>query len=166
MARETALPRKPTSSNAARARRWAPVLLPLVVLLWAGMVTGISFLEAWVKFQAPSITLDEGLDVGRHVFGALNLVEIAWALIVAGLVTVVRPPRGVVVALAIAVAVVALQSAWLLPVLDDRIEERLAGSVPESSAHHVLYIVLEVVKLAALLTAGSRLLARRLAPDG
>jgi hypothetical protein len=145
--------------------RWAPVLLPVVVLLWAGMVAGISFLEAWVKFQAPSITLEEGLDVGRHVFGALNLVEIASVLVVAGLVAIVRPPRGTVVALAIAVAVVAVQSAWLLPVLDDRIEQRLGGTVPESSLHHVLYVVLEGVKLLALLTAGVRLLAgERLGP--
>lgn len=158
-------PRHPTPSRAARGRRWAPVLLPLVVLLWAGMVTGISFLEAWVKFQAPSITLEEGLDVGRHVFGALNLVEIGWVVVVAVLVTLVRPPRGTVVALAIAVGVVALQSIWLLPVLDARIDERLADAIPESSSHHVLYIVLEGLKLAALLTAGVRLLARHLAPD-
>lgn len=143
----------------------ASALIPAAALVWAGMLLGISFLEAWVKFQAPSITLEEGLDVGRHVFGALNLVEIAWVLVVAGLVAIVRPPRGTVVALAIAVALVALQSAWLLPVLDDRIEQRLGGTVPESSLHHILYIVLEGVKLLALLTAGVRLLAgERLGP--
>jgi hypothetical protein len=128
------------------------------------MVAGISFLEAWVKFQAPSITLEEGLDVGRHVFGALNLVEIGWALVVAALVTLVRPPRLVVAALAVAVLVVALQSAWLLPVLDERIEMRLAGEMPAPAPYHVLYVGLEAVKLAALLGAGVGLLARLAAP--
>ena len=32
-------------------------------------------MEVWVKFRAESIDLPTALDVGRHVFGALNIVE-------------------------------------------------------------------------------------------
>ena len=28
------------------------------VFIWVGMVVGISFLESWLKFQAPGITID------------------------------------------------------------------------------------------------------------
>ncbi|MEM0967027.1 MAG: hypothetical protein AAGJ81_12845 [Verrucomicrobiota bacterium] len=40
--------------------------------VWLGLVIGISFLEAPLKFQAPGITLELGLGIGRLVFGALN----------------------------------------------------------------------------------------------
>lgn len=43
-------------------------------------MTGISFLESWVKFRADLITRVVGLDVGRNVFHALNRVEIVFAL--------------------------------------------------------------------------------------
>ncbi|HVK05617.1 MAG TPA: hypothetical protein VM490_19245, partial [Armatimonadaceae bacterium] len=58
-------------------------------------------------------------------------------------------PPLVVVAL-----VVLLQSAWLLPVLDSRVGLLLDGQTPPRSAHHVIYIVLEVLKLGCLLAAG------------
>jgi len=137
----------------------AALLLPVVALLWAGMLLGISFLEAWVKFQAPSLSLEEGLDVGRHVFGAFNLVEIAAAVLLAALAYAARASRRVLVALGVAVAVVAVQSAWLLPVLDERVELILAGGDPPDAPYHVLYIGLEGVKLLALLVAGLGALA-------
>lgn len=43
----------------------ATIGLVVVCLVWAGMVIGISFLEAPVKFMAPSLTRPVGLDVGR-----------------------------------------------------------------------------------------------------
>jgi hypothetical protein len=135
-------------------RAGARVWLTLVALVWAGMVAGISFLEAWVKFRAPSLSLEEGLDVGRHVFGALNLVEMAWATAALALVVIGRPARPVGLAAGVAAGIVALQGAWLLPVLDGRVETLLAGGTPPAAPYHVLYIGLECVKLAALLAVG------------
>lgn len=138
----------------ARRRAGARVWLTLVALLWAGMVAGISFLEAWVKFRAQSLSLEEGLDVGRHVFGALNLVETAWAAAALALVLIGRPARAVALAAGIAAGIVALQSVWLLPVLDARVATLLAGGTPPAGPYHVLYIGLECVKLVALLAVG------------
>jgi hypothetical protein len=137
-----------TDTRRAQAR----LGLTLVVLIWAGMVAGISFLEAWVKFRVPTLSLTEGLDVGRHVFGALNLVEIVLGVCALALTVTGRPSRSV--AAALAAAIVALQSVWLLPVLDARVDVLLAGGTPSSAPYHVIYIGLEVVKLASLLTAG------------
>lgn len=50
-----------------------------VALVWTGLVLGISFLEAWVKFRAPFLPLHLGLDVGRTVFPTLNAAEVAMA---------------------------------------------------------------------------------------
>lgn len=48
-----------------------------VVLTWATMIMSISFLEAWVKFKAPFLKKYIAVDVGRHVFAALNAAELA-----------------------------------------------------------------------------------------
>ena len=39
---------------------------------WIGFVCAISFLEAWLKFRAPGVTVPIGLGIGRLVFGALK----------------------------------------------------------------------------------------------
>lgn len=51
-----------------------------VALTWSGMVLGVSFLEAWVKFRASFLRKYIAVDVGRHVFAALNAAELALAI--------------------------------------------------------------------------------------
>ncbi|KAJ3310055.1 hypothetical protein HDV04_005398 [Boothiomyces sp. JEL0838] len=43
--------------------------------VWIGSVGAISFMEAWVKFLAPTAKKTQLVDVGRHVNSALNIVE-------------------------------------------------------------------------------------------
>ena len=50
--------------------------------LWIGFVCAISFMEAWLKFRAPGVTIPIGLGIGRLVFTALNLVEWVFALVI------------------------------------------------------------------------------------
>lgn len=88
-----------------------------IALIWLGMVLGISFLEAPVKFMAPSVTLEIGLDIGRYVFGAFNKVECAFALVIAILLIIIRRKNLSMVPLGLAWLTLALQTAWLLPVL-------------------------------------------------
>ena len=123
--------------------------------VWAGMVLGISFLETPVKFTAPSVTLPIGLDIGRHVFGAFNRVEIGAALVACGLLLWLRPPFAMVLPLLAVGAVVLLQSVWLLPVLDARVSLILAGETPPPAPYHIVYIALELVKLLALCFVGA-----------
>ena len=52
------------------------------VFIWVGMIIAISFMEAWLKFRAPGVTLPIGLGIGRLVFGALNRVEWILAVVV------------------------------------------------------------------------------------
>jgi hypothetical protein len=46
-----------------------------LVNVWLGFILAISWMEAWVKFKAPLLPKYIALDVGRHVFKALNVVE-------------------------------------------------------------------------------------------
>lgn len=138
-------------------------LLATVCLVWAGMVLGVSFLEASVKFTTPSLTLQVGLDVGKHVFAALNLVEIGWTLvgIVLALLAQRTLSRGTVVTLGGIWLIVALQSLWLLPVMNTRIDLIIAGGTPPPSYYHVVYIALDLIKVVALLGAGIYLVWKR-----
>ena len=131
------------------------MILAALCFLWAGMVLGIPFLETPVKFAAPSVTLAIGLDVGRHVFGMLNKVEIGFALLACVLLLASRMPRLALVSLCAAMAIVALQSLWLLPILDARVQLILDGKTPPPAPYHWFYVALELAKVAALLTAGS-----------
>ena len=131
------------------------MMLTAVCFLWAGMVLGISFLETPVKFTAPSVTLPIGLDIGRHVFGVFNKVEIGAALLICGLLVFMRPQRGIWMLLATVLSIVVVQSVWLLPVLDARVGMILARQTPPPAPYHIVYIVLELSKLMCLLVAGT-----------
>ena len=101
-----------------------------IALIWLGMVAGISFLEAPVKFMAPSVTLAIGLDIGRYVFGTFNKVECAFALIIAILLIIIRKKDRSLILLGLAWIFLALQTAWLLPVLEARTEVIIQGQTP------------------------------------
>lgn len=130
------------------------MMLAALCFVWAGMVLGISFLETPVKFTAPSVTLPIGLDVGRHVFGAFNKVEIGAVLLACALIISARAGRPIWLPMAVAALAVALQTVWLLPFLDARVTLILAGQMPAPTPHHIVYIVLELLKLACLIAAG------------
>lgn len=138
-------------------------LLTLVTLIWAGMVIGVSLLATPAKFAAPSLTLPVALDIGRHTFGVFTPIEIGAAAIATALAALSR--RRVVLALiAVVDGVVGVQAAWLLPVLDARVEVILTGGTVADSPLHEVYIALEGAKLLVLLTVGAGLLFHRDAP--
>ncbi|MET4108325.1 hypothetical protein [Hymenobacter sp. UYP22] len=139
----------------SRSRTTASLLLVLALLVWAGMVAGISFLEAPLKFTAPRITIPLGLGIGRIVFAALNKVELMLAAIAVASSLYLRVPVRLGGALGVVVTILALQTLWLLPALDVRALALLAGHPAPPSSLHLVYIGLEVLKLLLLLLTGA-----------
>ncbi|MDR7275103.1 hypothetical protein [Catenuloplanes atrovinosus] len=128
------------------------------VLVWLGMVIAISFIEAPLKFRAPGVTLPIGLGIGRLVFRALNIAEgLLAALALAG--TLLAGIGGAALsALGLAVIVLVVQVAAVRPALSRRSDRVLAGETGPRSHAHLIYVALEVLKVAALATAGVLLL--------
>lgn len=126
-------------------------MLAAVAWVWLGMVLAISFLEAPLKFRAPGVTLPVGLGIGRVVFRALNAVEVVFAVVVVvGLVLGPFRTAGVV-----AVGVLAVQLVAVRPVLTRRSDRVLAGADTGRRSHaHLVYIALEVAKVAGLVWLG------------
>lgn len=128
-------------------------------LVWLGMIVAISFIEAPLKFRAPGVTVPIGLGIGRLVFRALNVAEAALALGVLAALVTSRPSGDLVAAAATAPALLLVQLLAVRPVLARRTARVLAGDTGSRSRAHLGYIVLEVLKTIALITAGALLLS-------
>ncbi|MDQ2789024.1 MAG: hypothetical protein M3Y73_04675 [Actinomycetota bacterium] len=136
-----------------------------VPFTWLGAVLAISFLETPLKFRAPGITVPLGLGIGRLVFRALNVVELAFAAALTAAMLASASSVGVDLAAAALIALwilLAGQVAVLRPRLDRRACQILAGETPPHSRQHLVYIVLEGIKIMLLPVLGV-LLALRLA---
>ena len=126
------------------------------VFLWIGFVCAISFMEAWLKFQAPGITLPLGLGIGRLVFSMLNKVEWVFALaIVIQLVIHKAPPLSAkTITFLVPLLLLFIQTLWLLPALDARAEMYIQDTTPPASNLHFYYAGAEVIKVICLLIYG------------
>lgn len=130
----------------------------VMVFLWVGFVSAISFMEAWLKFQANGITLSLGLGIGQVVFGALNKVE--WVFALGILLQYISSRNLLSFSLGfyyISFCILILQTFWLLPDLDARADLIIQGQMVPSSYLHFYYIALEVIKVICLTIFGIRL---------
>jgi hypothetical protein len=143
----------------------ASVLLIVLMATWAGIIIGVSLISTPVKFQAPSLTMPVGLDVGRYTFRVLTAIELWLIVAVIVLASVAQPRWATAASIGLVAAMILLQRYWLLPILDSRVTEILAGRAPSPSPHHQIYAAMEVLK-AILLMAGAALEAKsRLVSD-
>lgn len=125
-----------------------------VTFLWMGFVLAISFLEAPVKFTAPSLTLSAGLDVGRRVFSVLNKIELAFGITLVLIFLSTKTYGSRFLLLAGILLILLIQTIFLLPILDIRAEEYINGSFPPPSNLHLFYIVSEIIKVVLLFLTG------------
>lgn len=143
------------------------LFFPLAILLiWAGFVSSISFMEAWVKFRADGVTLPVGLSIGVKVFTALNRME--WVFLALYITTsfVGRSCSKIFRTItAIVMIILAIQTFWLLPDLSDRAVQIIAGGQPPGSYTHILFGIVEVIKVVTL-AAGSWLVFRKCLSNG
>ncbi|HYG40866.1 MAG TPA: hypothetical protein VD908_19715 [Cytophagales bacterium] len=135
-----------------------PIVL-ILVFLWIGFVCAISFLEAWLKFRAPGITVSLGLGIGRLVFNALNKIEWVFAIAVFAAIFFSNDP---VVSIEnslyfLPLILLCIQTFWLLPALDAIAELHIQGkSLPRSTLHYY-YIGMELTKVVCLFIFGIKL---------
>lgn len=131
------------------------VKMPIALIstfVWIGFICAISFMEAWLKFRAPGITVPLGLGIGRLVFNALNKVELVCALAV--IINIFWNYSAILkwknLAFAIPLTLLFIQTFWLLPALDARAELYIQGQIVPPSNLHFYYVGIELVKVASL----------------
>ncbi|WP_162426806.1 hypothetical protein [Pontibacter pudoricolor] len=133
--------------------------LILLTFLWVGFVSAISFMEAWLKFRAPGVTLPIGLSIGRLIFSGMNKVE--WCFGLASLVLIiVSGSLGITTSflLFIPILILLVQTIWLLPAMGKRAELVISGVELPKSVLHFYYIGAELVKVILLCSFGVTLL--------
>ena len=132
----------------------------VVSIVWLSFVVAISFIEAPAKFTALKLekieavtpALQHALIIGHHVFHKLNRIEwiccaFSWLLVLR--IRVVRTPGSVALLMAIT-ALLAFQTWGLYPVLDERVRQVVAGTLPPDTWHHLAFIIAEGVKVVLL----------------
>lgn len=130
----------------------AAIAVPALVLVWAGVAIGGSLIAAPAKFGAPTVGLPAALEIGREQFFWLGVAEGAACAALIG--ALVLRAAGALWWMWAPVAVFAVQRLVLMPLLDARTLRTIAGeSVPDSNLH-LVFVVLEFVKVAALVAAG------------
>lgn len=122
--------------------------------LWLGMVGAISFVEAPLKFTAPGVTIEIGVGIGRIVFAALNKLE--WILFTLWLLSIFisRVAQVSFISLFAIITILSLQTFWLLPALETRIDLLQKGTQLTESPLHTYFIVAEIIKMGCLLFTG------------
>jgi len=128
-----------------------PIAL-ISTFVWIGFVCAISFMEAWLKFRAPGITLPLGLGIGRIVFSALNKMEWVFSIIII-LNLFFSNEKKITwnnVYFFLAFFILLIQTFWLLPTLDARAELHIQNKIVLPSNIHFYYIILEMIKVISL----------------
>lgn len=127
------------------------------IYLWMGFVLAISFLEAWLKFQAPGITIPLGLGIGRLVFFALNKTEWFFAVLILLMQIKSGNWKQIRMEWSALLIILLLQTFWLLPLLDVRAEKVIQMVEIEPSNLHYYYVALEMIKVLILFVLGKKL---------
>ncbi|MEO8762173.1 MAG: hypothetical protein ABI388_11635 [Bacteroidia bacterium] len=127
-------------------------LVIAVVFLWIGFVCSISFMESWLKFKAPGVTLPIGLGIGSILFKVLNRVEWIFALIIflSYLFTKEMPFSIKQFFFILPTMLLLVQTIWLLPVLDKRAHILIEGLSIPASNFHFYFVAAEVTKVVSL----------------
>jgi hypothetical protein len=119
--------------------------------VWLGMVVAIA-MESQLKFQAPGITRELGLGIGKIVFTALNRIECAIAILLLIAFFASIAARKAQLIFGAILLLLLMQTFWLMPNLIERIDLITAGNPPPDSSAHLLYIAFETGKLILLIT--------------
>lgn len=130
--------------------KFAVLLRRILPPLWCGMVCATA-MEAQLKFQAPGVTRELGLGIGKLVFTALNRAECVIAVILAIAFFAFAATKTGRILFAVIALILLAQTFWLIPLLIERIDLITGGQTPLASPIHFVYIALEILKIGLLL---------------
>lgn len=129
------------------------LIVTMSLLIWAGASISANMIAAPAKFQVADLTRPVALQVGRAQFLWVGYLEMALAAL--ALLAFATFNRPVQVLVFVAVALFIAQRFVVLPQLSDLTDQVISGQGASGSKLHLVFIALEVAKLAALITAGA-----------
>lgn len=127
-----------------------PYATGLLAAVWAGLVVGVAFFATPIKFLAPGVAMTDLLKVGKVTFQAFTWLELAMFVLLLAL-TVGRFTKPLITLLAGLAILLLVQKGLILPALDAGLDSVVAGQQSDGSNLHIVYIVIDFVKLVLLL---------------
>lgn len=147
-------------------RNTVQLVRSITAIFWLGFFMAISFMEAPLKFTAPNLSMAEGLQIGKIIFGALNVCE--WVFLIIILITcfINKTSKTGFYLVASLSVILLLETVWLLPVLDSGADKIIHGQPFDHHGLHWAYVIFEIIKAPVLLLIGldSRKMTRILKP--
>lgn len=121
-----------------------------ISLLWAGLLLGSSFLATPAKFLAPSLSMQDALEVGQATFNVLNLVEYALLTALAvSLMEIITKPILIFTFITFLLLLI-IQQLFILPALEVRTDLIIQGQEVAHSNLHLYYVAVEFLKVCVL----------------
>lgn len=121
----------------------------MIAAIWLGMILGVSFFAAPIKFAAPGVALEELLLVGKVTFQAFTWVEFAAFAFLVG-ASVGQLTRPVIIGIIFLLVLLIIQKFAVLPRLDSALVKTVAGQPTTENVLHFVYGLIDVLKLVAL----------------
>lgn len=116
--------------------------------IWAGIVIGGSLIAAPAKFQVASLSLPMALEVGQAQFFWVGVGEAVFCAVLL-LSTLISSPS-MLRFLILPVVIFAIQRLYLMPMLNERTTDIIAGTTVPDSSLHLVYVVMEIIKVLLL----------------
>jgi len=137
-----------------------PTLLCALLIIWAGLILGVSFIATPVKFMAPHLSMPVALEIGKATFHVFNKVEWGICALIILCSAKTNASLGKWFFTGGLLGLLSLESFWLLPCLDIRADEVIAGKLASPSLYHSIYIGFEILKII-LAFAGAKWLSNQ-----
>jgi len=136
---------------------------PIIAAIWAGLILGVSFFAAPIKFTATGVSHEQLLAVGQVTFQAFSWVELCAFVLLLG-ASLTNLTRGVAIGIVALGLLLLVQKFGILPGLNTELNRTVAGEAVDNTSLHVLYVIIDCVKLAVLLALSLLLRGKRVAP--
>jgi hypothetical protein len=124
------------------------------LIAYAGLSAGAALVAIPAVFLAPDLSSDLAHEIARVVLGVLNTLE--WCLVIALIIQglLVRPASIWWTALVVVVALLIVESVWLLPRVANQVQLMLDNGTAAPPNLLSLYFVTEAVKVLVLAAGG------------
>ncbi|MDO3641383.1 hypothetical protein [Mucilaginibacter sp. L3T2-6] len=126
----------------------------ILTIFWLGFFMAISFMEAPLKFTAPHLSMAEGLQIGKLVFGMLNVCEWGFLAVIAITCLIQKPQKAEGRLIVVAALIMTLETFWLLPALGKDADKIINGQIVTGHSLHWGYVAFELIKVPVLLLTG------------
>jgi hypothetical protein len=137
----------------------------LIAAMWIGLIFGVSFYAASIKFTAAGVPREQLLAVGQVTFQGFMWIELAaFVLLVIALLNQLN--RKVVISIAGLFLLLLVQKLYVQPILDADLIRSIAGEQVDTEVLHYVYGAIDCAKIAILSALSLRLRAENRAEQG